>query len=165
MFTTIHQKPSATAEIKGRNDYETIRGKVDFYDTYGGTILIVEIYGIPLELERESNGFYGFHIHSGSSCTGNAEDAFADTGQHYDRYGRSHPGHSGDLPPILSNNGVSWAAIYTSRFYPEEVIGKTVIMHDRPDDFRTQPSGNSGEKIACGEIKVWDIDMRGIVTR
>ncbi|MFW5629422.1 MAG: superoxide dismutase family protein [Acetivibrio ethanolgignens] len=34
-------------------------------------------------------------------------------------------------------------------------MGKTVILHDMPDDFRTQPSGNSGEKIACGEIRAF----------
>ena len=160
MFTAIHQNPTATAEIKGREGYETIRGKVNFYDTYGGTILIVEIYGIPRELEDKSKGFYGFHIHEGASCTGTAADAFENAGQHYDKSGREHPGHSGDLPPLLSSNGVAWAAIYTARFYPEEVIGKTVIMHDSPDDFRSQPSGNSGEKIACGEIVVCPPDMR-----
>ena len=42
--------------------------------------------------------------------------------------------------------------VYTTRFFPEEVVGKTVVIHDMPDDFRTQPSGNSGEKIACGQI-------------
>ena len=45
--------------------------------------------------------------------------------------------------------------IYIS-FFPEDVIGKTVVIHDRPDDFHTQPSGASGEKIACGEIVAED---------
>ena len=44
----------------------------------GGTVLMGEIYGIPPELERESGGFYGFHIHEGGSCTGNSQDEFAD---------------------------------------------------------------------------------------
>lgn len=161
MLTMIHEEPSATAEIRGRKDYDTIRGKVDFYDTYEGTILVVEIYGIPGELEAQSKGFHGFHIHGGASCTGNKEDAFADAGTHYDKGRRRHPGHSGDLPPVLSNNGVVWAAIYTSRFYPEDVIGKTVILHEKADDFRSQPSGDSKEKIACGEIRAWEDGSRG----
>ena len=37
-------------------------------------------------------------------------------------------------------------------FYPEEVIGRTVVIHGMGDDFHSQPSGNSGVKIACGEI-------------
>ena len=35
----------------------------------------------------------------------------------------------------------------------KDIIGKVIIIHDMPDDFTTQPSGNSGTKIACGEIK------------
>ncbi len=159
MLTTINANPAATAEIKGSKQYESIRGKVDLYDTYEGTILIAEIYGIPEELE-DSRGFHGFHIHGGASCTGNMEDPFADTGEHYNPSGKPHPGHAGDLPPLLFNNGAAWMAVYTARFYPEDVIGKTVVIHDMADDFRTQPSGGSGTKIACGEIVAWDADMR-----
>ena len=159
MLTTIHGKPTATAKIKGSEEYETIHGNVDLYDTYEGSILIVEIYGIPLELEEKNGGFYGFHIHSGSKCSGNADDPFADTGMHYSVRGRQHPRHEGDLPPLLSNRGVAWAAVYTSRFYPEDVIGRTIIVHEKPDDFRTQPSGDSGKKIACGEIVAWEGDI------
>lgn len=43
--------------------------------------------------------------------------------------------------------------VLTNRFNIEEIIGKVVIIYDKPDDFVTQPSGNSGTKIACGEIK------------
>ena len=41
----------------------------------------------------------------------------------------------------------------TDRFTVGEIIGKTVVIHMMPDDFRTQPSGDSGEKIACGVIE------------
>ena len=37
--------------------------------------------------------------------------------------------------------------------HPEDIIGRTVVIHDMADDFRSQPSGGSGKKIACGEIK------------
>lgn len=42
---------------------------------------------------------------------------------------------------------------FTNRFSIEEIIGRTVVIHDMTDDFKTQPSGNSGKKIACGVIK------------
>lgn len=71
-----------------------------------------------------------------------------------------HPEHGGDLPPILSDKGTAWMMVYTTRFFTEEVVGKTVVIHDMPDDFRTQPSGNSGEKIACGQIVAEDPDIR-----
>ena len=43
--------------------------------------------------------------------------------------------------------------VFTDRFCVEEIIGKTVIIHNDPDDFHTQPAGNAGKKIACGVIR------------
>jgi Cu-Zn family superoxide dismutase len=40
----------------------------------------------------------------------------------------------------------------TNRFTLDEIIGRVIIIHDKPDDFTSQPSGNSGNKIACGKI-------------
>ena len=45
---------------------------------------------------------------------------------------------------------------YSIRFYPEDVVGRTVIIHEKADDFRSQPSGDAGEMIACGEIAAWN---------
>ena len=42
--------------------------------------------------------------------------------------------------------------VFTDRFTVDDAIGKTVVIHSEPDDFRTQPSGNAGTKIACGVI-------------
>lgn len=153
MFSLVYGNPVATAVLKGSAQYRTIHGNVNFYDTYGGTILVVEIYGIPDEIEKESNGFLGFHIHKGESCSGDINDPFADADGHYNPKNVTHPGHAGDLPVLLVNQGTVWMAVYTTRFFPEEVIGHTVIVHSMPDDFRRQPAGNSGVKIACGEIQ------------
>lgn len=109
-----------------------------------------------LPKQGQEQGFYGFHIHEGASCTGKQSDSFANTGGHYNPGNKSHPQHAGDLPPLLSDAGEAWMSVYTSRFFPEDVIGKTVVIHDRPDDFHTQPSGDSGEKIACGKIVAED---------
>ena len=46
-----------------------------------------------------------------------------------------------------------FSAFLSGRFTIDEIIGKAVIVHSSPDDFTTQPSGNAGEKIACGIIK------------
>ena len=64
-----------------------------------------------------------------------------------------HPYHAGDLPPLFGSGGVAVSVFLTDRFHLEDIIGKTVIIHSSPDDFTTQPSGNAGAKIACGEIK------------
>ena len=113
MFADDRKNPAATARIRGSEKYSTINGRADFYDTYGGTIIMVEVKGIP---EEAGNGFHGFHIHQGGSCTGNEEDAFADTGRHYAPQDKPHPEHAGDLPPLLANKGTAWMAVYTDRF-------------------------------------------------
>lgn len=156
MFKGNYEKPTATAKLRGGKEYESINGKADFYETYGGTVVVAEVTGIPAGMETDGKGFFGFHIHEGKRCTGNAADPFADTGGHYNPGNVAHPGHTGDLPPLLSNKGTAWMAVYTSRFFPEEVVGRTVVIHGMPDDFRTQPSGDSGMKIACGEIILWN---------
>ena len=43
--------------------------------------------------------------------------------------------------------------IYIDKFSPKDIIGRTVVIHENIDDFHGQPAGNSGTKIACGEIK------------
>ena len=67
-----------------------------------------------------------------------------------------HPNHTGDMPPLLASDGTAFLAFYTNRFYPEDVIGRTVVIHAMRDDFMSQPSGNPGEEIACGEIEAED---------
>lgn len=78
---------------------------------------------------------------------------FADVMTHYDPNGCGHLYHAGDLLPLFGNDGLAFCAFLTNRFPVDEVIGRTVIVHDHPDDFTTQPSGNSGTKIACGVIR------------
>lgn len=137
----------AYANIAGEGD---LGGVVKFYQTQWGVLVTAEVWGLPAE------GVFGFHIHEGTSCGG--ED-FADTGNHYNPTNREHPFHAGDLPPLFSCGGRAWLAVMTDRFQPEDVVGQTVVVHAHPDDMHTQPSGNSGEKIACGVIRAfgqWD---------
>ena len=104
---------------------------------------------------------FGFHIHEGTRCSGTSVDHFADAGSHYNPSNCPHPMHAGDLPPLFVNNGRAWVATITPQFTVSDVIGHTVIVHSDPDDFHTRPSGNSGEKIACGMIKRVDENRAG----
>lgn len=155
----IKENPAAYAVIKGSKKYPNIKGRAAFYDTYGGTVVVVSVYGLTQKTEENSGGFHGFHIHEGGACSGNAHNEFANAKGHYNPGGLPHPDHAGDLPPLLSSNGTAWMAVYTNRFYPEDVVGRTVIIHEAADDFRTQPSGDAGEMIACGEIVSWNPDV------
>lgn len=136
-------RPRAVAWVRGENG---VRGSVTFYPVAGGTLVTAEIQGLP---ESES-GFFGFHIHEGGRCEGKD---FAETGGHLNPQGKIHPQHMGDLPPLLGNRGRSFLAVKTGRFRPEDVIGRTVVIHSDSDDFHTQPSGNAGKKMACGVIR------------
>lgn len=154
MIQNIFGMPEAYANVQGSVDNSEIRGKVSFYGVHNGTLVVVEIYGLPNTMEKGNGNFYGFHIHEGASCTGDEADPFRNAGAHYNPKKEEHPKHVGDLPPLLANDGIAWSAVYTDRFYPEDVIGRTVVIHDMADDFHTQPSGDSGKKIACGEIEI-----------
>lgn len=148
----LKSPPAAHAAIKGSPQFPGINGMVFFYPLTNGTLVTAQINGLPQDPGMCPADVFGFHIHEGNHCTGNAEDPFANTGGHYNPRGCPHPAHAGDLPPLFGNHGYAFMAVITDRFSVGEVIGRTVIIHSAPDDFTTQPSGNSGKKIACGEI-------------
>lgn len=104
------------------------------------TLIVAEIFGLP----NSPTGIFALHIHDGTSCT--------ESGGHYNPGELEHPMHAGDLPPLLSCDGRAFFAVLTGRFRICDVLGKSVIIHDEPDDFTSQPAGNPGEKIACGII-------------
>lgn len=146
-------KPSAQAKISGSEKYPRISGTVSFYSTFGGTVVSAEIFGLPHEKEKCGDEIFAFHIHEGVRCSGNAEDPFAGAGAHFNPEDCSHPHHAGDMPPLFGCGGFAWLCFFTDRFTVDEVLGRAVIVHRNPDDFTTQPSGNAGEKIACGVIR------------
>lgn len=149
----LRYRPNAAADISGSNAYPNIRGYIRFYQIRYGVLVTAEVSGLPAPEEKCQSPVFGFHIHSGGKCAGNEQDPFADALGHLNPDDCAHPHHAGDLVPLFGNNGYAFSAFFTDRFSVNDIIGKTVIIHSMPDDFTTQPSGNSGEKIACGEIK------------
>ncbi len=145
-------RPEAAADIKGSERYPELRGKVKFYKARKGLVVEAAVGGLPESGGKCGNTVFAMHIHNGTGCAGSRSDPFAEAGAHYDPENCPHPEHAGDLPPLFSNGGYAWNAVFTERFRLEAVIGLPVIIHARPDDFATQPSGSSGEKIACGII-------------
>lgn len=142
-------RANAWAAVRGGPEYPRLLGTVKFFQTPAGVLVLAEIWGLP---ETET-GIFGFHIHEGGSCTGNLENGFENAGGHLNPAGAAHPLHMGDLPPLFAKKGYAWSAFVTSRFAIRDVLGRTVILHANPDDFTTQPSGNAGKMIACGEIR------------
>lgn len=148
----LRRRPYAVAFLHGSERYPTIRGQVMFYKVSGGVIVRAEVAGLPTATEQCKEPVFAFHIHSGDSCTGTETDPFADANGHYNPDSCLHPYHAGDLPPLFGVEGSAFSVFLTNRFTVPEILGRTVILHAMPDDFSTQPSGNSGERIACGIV-------------
>lgn len=146
MALNRNYSPSAAAWIQGDAAHSALQGRVTFAPCRGGTLVTAEIWGLP----RSEPDFFAFHIHEGESC---CAEGFPQTGGHYDPEGRPHPCHAGDLPPLLSCGGRAYLSVLTDRFQVADILGKTVVIHSHPDDFRSQPSGDAGSKIACGIIR------------
>lgn len=138
-------KSTASAIIKGGAQTPCICGKVSFHQKQNCVLVTANIRGLP----ETSSGFFGFHIHEGEACTGTD---FADTLSHYNPKSSPHPTHAGDMPPLIYCNGSAYLSFMTDRFCVKDIIGLTVVIHDMPDDFNSQPSGNAGKKIACGVV-------------
>lgn len=153
LFSALRGRPQAAASIEGSMNYPGISGSVQLYQTRSGVFVLTEISGLPQSDHPCQERIFGFHIHEGTDCGGNMDDPFADAKAHYNPHSCEHPNHAGDLPPLFGNNGLAVSLFLTNRFSVNEVIGKTIIIHDHPDDFTTQPSGKSGTKIACGVIR------------
>ena len=140
--------PQASANIKGNLNNSSVCGLVQFFQTDNGTLVLTEIKNLP---QNQTGDFFAMHIHSGDSCNQDETGNFANT-PHYNPQNYTHPNHAGDLPVILSNNGTAFSVVLTNRFKVKDIIGRTIMIHEQADDFRTDPSGNSGTKIACGKI-------------
>lgn len=142
-------EPDAVAILKGNNDNSDINGIVKFYALpESGILIAVEISDLPDGRDEDTPTFFAFHIHETGDCTG----AFERTGNHYNPNNVPHPEHAGDLPPLLSNDGYVWTVFYDSFLTLPMILNRSIVIHQNPDDFTTQPSGNAGEKIACGVI-------------
>lgn len=152
MDSAFRRRANAAAFINGSEKYPDIHGRVLFYQLPYGVIIRAEVVNLPKSTKACHEPIFAFHIHSGNRCAGNTEDFFADAGMHYNPNGCPHPYHAGDLPPLFSADGRALSVCLSNRFTVAEIIGKTVMIHASPDDFTTQPSGNAGEKIACGVI-------------
>ena len=144
-------EPEAMAWVTGSTLAPQLSGLVKFYETpYGGVLVEAEFFGLPNVTIHGSSQFYAMHIHENGDCS----DHFMNAGDHYNPTQMLHPQHSGDALPLLANQGYAWLAFYDKRFTIPEIIGRSVIIHQNPDDFVSQPAGNSGARIGCGIIRL-----------
>lgn len=147
----------AVAQVMGGPLAPGIRGTVVFTQAPGGTIVSAEFFGLPPYKPASNDngpiGPFGFHLHEKGNCSiGNEEEPFAAAGGHWNPTNQPHGNHAGDFPVVFSNDGYARMAFFTNKFNVDEVIGKAVIIHENPDDYRSQPAGAAGRRLACGLV-------------
>ena len=143
--------PMASADLQARSG-SSVSGKVTFSETNGRLRVDAQVAGL-------TPGEHGFHVHEAGDCS--APDASSAKG-HFNPAGKTHGHHAsaehhgGDMPNLVANaNG-------EARFSGEidglslsgmtGVMGRSIVIHADPDDYKSQPAGNSGKRIACGVI-------------
>ena len=147
------KKQSATAVLAPTKG-NTVTGTVNF--SQKGDVVLVEAKVNGLK----PNGTSGIHIHEKGNCS--AADA-SSAGGHFNPSSSQHGGpagaarHGGDLGNLKADeNGYAQMSIEVGGISlgtdPDSITGRAVIVHAGMDDFKTQPSGNSGARVACGLI-------------
>jgi Cu-Zn family superoxide dismutase len=144
---------SALAELQATQG-NTAAGTVKF--TQKGSKVAVEA-----KVSGLTPGNHGFHIHEKGDC-GSADGMSA--GGHFNPTGKPHGNpsvpdhHAGDMPMLVADaaGNASLSSdldVMTIGSGATDIVGKAVIVHKDADDFSTQPTGNSGARVACGVIR------------
>lgn len=146
------QPTSAIVRLEARSGSNTT-GTATFKEKNGQVKVTVEIRGA-------TPGTHGIHLHENGDCS--APDA-ASAGAHFNPHQTMHgapvsdPHHAGDFGNInVGQNGKGKLTMtlkgLTVGAGAASVVGRSLVVHAAPDDLKTQPSGNSGARIACGVI-------------
>jgi Cu-Zn family superoxide dismutase len=144
---------AAKADLKDAQGQSV--GTVTLTDTPNGVLIHAALTNVP-------PGVHAFHIHQTGAC----EAPFTTAGGHFNpamkQHGMTNPMgmHAGDMPNIevpaggkltfdVLDSGVTLAAGPNSVF---DADGSAIVLHAGPDDYKTDPAGNAGARIACGII-------------
>jgi superoxide dismutase, Cu-Zn family len=153
----VKQAPAAHGDFVDATGRKV--GRATLTQTPRGVLIVLDLTGLP-------PGEHGFHLHEVGKCEGATK--FKTAGDHYAPQGRNEHGfhttggpHAGDMPnQFVAEGGRLRAHVLNERvtLVPGKVSlldadGTSIVVHAAPDDYHTQPSGNSGDRIACAVIK------------
>jgi superoxide dismutase, Cu-Zn family len=143
---------TATAQLQPADASSGVTGMVTFTQELGGVRVVADVSGL-------TPGNHGFHIHQNGECT----PPFTSAGDHLNPYSAEHScppeqvRHLGDLGSIeIGADGKGHYDQLVDKISlvdpHHQVAGKAVLVHAGADDCKTQPTGGSGDRIACGVI-------------
>ncbi len=135
-----------------------LSGTVTFTEEDGMVTMVAEISGL-------TKGVHAIHIHEFGDCStedgSSAGGHWNPTGDPHGKWGDADGYHRGDIGNIEADeNGVGTITMTTDEWCVDcgdadkDVVGHSIIIHDLPDDFVTQPTGNAGIRLACGVIEL-----------
>jgi Cu-Zn family superoxide dismutase len=144
----------ATANLQPTKG-STVRGTVNFEQRGDKVRVAADVSGL------RPNGEFGFHVHELGDCS--SGDGMSAKG-HFNPFGKPHGSpagaerHAGDLPSLKSDaSGTARLTVEVDTISvgsgPANIVGRGLIVHVQPDDFKTQPTGNAGARSACGVIQ------------
>jgi Cu-Zn family superoxide dismutase len=150
----IFSKKQSASAVLAPTKGNSVSGTVNFTQKGDVVVVAVKVNGL------KPNGTNGIHIHEKGNCS--AADA-SSAGGHFNPSSSQHGGatgatrHGGDLGNLKADaNGYAQMSIEVSGISlgtePNSITGRAVIVHAGTDDLKTQPSGNSGARVACGLI-------------
>lgn len=153
-FARAQEVTKAAAQLEPKSGSQ-VTGMVTFTKV-GDEIQVVA------DIQNLKPGKHGFHIHEKGDCS--AADA-SSAGAHFNPTQKHHGGptnldhHTGDLGNIEADASgkahLDWKG-KLSFSGKESIIGRSVVVHEKEDDLKTDPSGNSGARVACGTINAAD---------
>ena len=149
----VYDEPRGGAPMPLVNASGQSVGSVRAWQTSGGVSFRIDAAGLP-------HGIHGVHVHAVGRCEG---PEFTSAGSHWNptnrKHGTNNPDgpHAGDMPNVeVAANGTLGTTVVLPGATMATLLdadGSALVLHAAADDYTTDPSGNSGARIACAVIQ------------